>query len=285
MAGLFIKGGPVVQVKDRSGKPRLWNDNDESVLYDGPLAVMVNEFSASASEIFAAAIQDYHRGIIVGSTSTYGKGTVQTTIPLVKPVDMFSGKTEYGALKITFQKFYRVDGGSTQLKGVASDIVLPDSYEYLKFREKDNPSALSWDQIPMAKFSITDTETKWSIIEQKANDRIKNSQAFNIIKGNTDWLSKNADSEVALGLDAYKKQQNLLKSTVKQSEALAKLKQPMNVVPLAADEDKFYNNPDTTKGERYKQWLKNIQGDLYIHETVNIVKDIIDLQQTNTVKK
>ena len=105
MVGLFIKGGPVVQVKDRDGKPRLWNDNDNAQIYDGPLAVMVNEFSASASEIFAAAIQDYKRGIIVGSTSTYGKGTVQTPLPLGKPSDKYLGQTEYGALKSLSRNF------------------------------------------------------------------------------------------------------------------------------------------------------------------------------------
>lgn len=284
MVGLFIKGGPVVQVRDRSGKPRLWNDNDESVIYDGPLAVMVNEFSASASEIFAAAIQDYHRGIVVGSTSTYGKGTVQTPIPLGK-VDMMSGQTEYGALKITFQKFYRVDGGSTQLKGVSSDIVLPDSYEYLRFREKDNPSALSWDHIPQAKYAVAVPDGAMADVIKKANDRIQKTTAFSLIKNNTEWLSKNADKEVELGLEAYKKQQNMLKNTVKQNDALAKLKDPMNMYPLDADKEKFYNNPDKSKGERYQQWLKNIQSDIYINETVNVVKDMIELHQNNTAKQ
>src|SRR6476660_3266271 len=168
MVGLFIKNGPVVQVKDRDGKPVTLSDNDQSVLYDGPLAVMVNELSASASEIFAAAIQDYKRGIIVGSTSTYGKGTVQKNLPLGKPTDLFSGQTEYGALKLTFEKFYRVNGGSTQLKGVTPDIVLPDTYGYLKFREKDNPSSPSWDQIPQAKYSPEGENVNWQEIDKKA---------------------------------------------------------------------------------------------------------------------
>lgn len=144
MAGLFIKSGPVVQVRGRDGDVTVLRDNDTSVLYRGPLAVMVNEWSASASEIFAAAMQDYKRGIIIGST-TYGKGTVQKQIPLGKPQDFFSGQSTDGALKLTFQKFYRVSGASTQLKGVTPDIILLDAYEYSKTREKDNPSALNWD--------------------------------------------------------------------------------------------------------------------------------------------
>jgi carboxyl-terminal processing protease len=126
MVGLFIDQGPVVQVRDRDGKPQVLNDRDKTVLYDGPLAVMVNEFSASASEIFAAAIQDYHRGIIIGSTSTYGKGTVQRNIPLDKNVGINDLGGPLGTVKLTLQKFYRINGGSTQLRGVSSDIVLPE---------------------------------------------------------------------------------------------------------------------------------------------------------------
>ena len=172
MVGLFIKGGPVVQVKDRNGKPAILSDNDTSVLYSGPLAVMVNEFSASASEIFAAAIQDYKRGIIVGS-DTYGKGTVQRTLPLGKPLDLFSGQTEYGTLKLTFEKFYRINGGSTQLKGVTPDVNFPDEYDYLKLREKDQPSALGWDQLQKADYATYNSGINWSSVEEKAQKPYK----------------------------------------------------------------------------------------------------------------
>jgi len=282
MVGLFIKNGPVVQVKDRDGKPVTLSDNDESVLYDGPLAVMVNELSASASEIFAAAIQDYKRGIVIGSTSTYGKGTVQKNLPLGKQ-DMMTGQAEFGALKLTFEKFYRVNGGSTQLKGVTPDVVLPDTYEYIKFREKDNPSALAWDQIPQADYKRS-LDINWSDIEKKANQRITANQAFIGIKKNTDWLSKNTERPFELNIDAYKKQQSLLKATVKQDDTWTKLAQPMDMHPLEVDKDKFFNNSDKAKGERYQQWLKNVQSDLYINETVNIVKDLMIAQDQITVK-
>ncbi len=285
MVGLFIKSGPVVQVKDRDGKPTQLRDDDNSVLYDGPLAVMVNEFSASASEIFVAAIQDYKRGIIVGSTSTYGKGTVQKQLPLGKPLDVFSGQTEFGALKLTFQKFYRISGGSNQLKGVIPDVILPDTYEYLKFREKDNPTALGWDQIASASYTPSNSIDNMQEIQKKAQERLNSSTAFNVIKNNSLWLSQKNDKEYFLNINTYKKEQGLIKTTVNQDEAVAKLKQPMNMQPAEVDKDKFYNNPDKAKGERYKQWLKNVQGDIYINETVNIVKDIMDSQAANTVKK
>ena len=150
MVGLFIDRGPIVQVKDRDGKPNILEDKNREVLYDGPLTVMVNEFSASASEIFAAAIQDYGRGVVIGSTTTYGKGTVQRNLGLDPESGFLNSNSDLGTIKLTLQKFYRVNGGSTQLKGVTSDIVLPDNYEYLKFREKDDPDALPWDEIKRA---------------------------------------------------------------------------------------------------------------------------------------
>jgi carboxyl-terminal processing protease len=285
MVGLFIKSGPVVQVKDKDGKPVMLSDNDQSVLYDGPLAVMVNELSASASEIFAAAIQDYKRGIIVGSTSTYGKGTVQKNLPLGKPTDLFSGQTEFGALKLTFEKFYRINGGSTQLRGVTPDVVLPDTYEYLKFREKDQASALSWDQIPQAVYQPENINMNWPEIEKKAEERINNNPTFNHIKSNTDWLNKNIDREYYLNIDAYKKEQNQIRSTVKQDDSLVHLKQAIDIQPLAVDKDKFFNNADKAKGDRYQQWLKNAQSDVYINETVNIVKDVMSMQKSSMAKQ
>ncbi len=287
MVGLFIKTGPVVQVKERDGRidQNTWRDNDPSVLYDGPLAVMVNELSASASEIFAAAIQDYKRGIIVGSTSTYGKGTVQKNLPLGKPTDLFTGQTEYGALKLTFEKYYRINGGSTQLKGVTPDIILPDTYEYLKFREKDQTSALAWDQIPQAVYQPENKNINWQELEKKAEERIKNNTTFNHIKTNTDWLNKNIDKEYYLNIDSFKKEQNQIRNTIKQDDSLAKLKQPIDMQPLAVDKDKFFNNADKAKGDRYQQWLKNVQSDIYINETVNIVKDVMNMQKNTMAKQ
>jgi carboxyl-terminal processing protease len=156
--GLFIEEGPIVQVRDRQGKPMVMRDKDNEVLYKGPLAVMVNEFSASASKSFAAAIQGLWPGIVIGSTSTYGKGTVQRSIGLDPENNFMATNSDLGSLKLTLQKFYRINGGSTQLKGVVPDVVIPDQYEYLEFREKDNEDAMKWDEIKEANY------TKWNSV-------------------------------------------------------------------------------------------------------------------------
>ena len=147
MAGLFIEKGPVVQVKGRFGRPHVLDDRDPSVHYDGPLVVLVNSSSASASEIMAAAMQDYKRGIVAG-TPTFGKGTVQRFYNL----DNFlrgdgNGVKPLGAIKLTTQKFYRINGDATQLKGVTPDVVLPDAYTYIDRGEKEQEYSMPWDEI------------------------------------------------------------------------------------------------------------------------------------------
>ncbi len=286
MVGMFVGHGPVVQVRDRNGKSTVLSDNNHSVIYDGPLAVMVNEGSASASEIFAAAIQDYKRGIIVGSTSTFGKGTVQKNVPVGKALDMFSGKTEFGALKLTFQKFYRINGGSTQLKGVTPDIVLPDYYDFMKIREKDNPDALPWDEIAKSTYQSWQKGTmNFDNIIKKENEEIKTDWNFKLIKDNTQWLSKNLESPVELNIEKYKQQQKLLHSTNTQIGKLSKLENEMNVEVSTLDKGKFYNNPDKSKGERYQRWLKDIKTDLYISQTVKIVSEMVAGSSSTTVSK
>jgi len=280
MVGLFIPDGPVVQVKDREGKATVLRDNDRSLIYTGPLAVMVNEFSASASEIFAAAIQDYGRGIIIGSTSSYGKGTVQRNIPFGKPLDMFTGRTEYGAIKLTLQKFYRINGGSTQLRGVTPDIILPDEYEYLKFREKDNENALPWDEIEKTGYSKWPATWDVNLVKTKSAERIKSNPNFRLIDNNALWLSKQNDKTYSLNLEKYKEEQKALRATVKQNDSLAKLNTEMPFEGLKADEAK-YNNIDKDKGERYKNWLKSLKTDAYINEAANVVKDMAAAKPSN----
>ncbi len=282
MAGLFIKSGPIVQAKDKNGEPIIWKDTDPSVLYDGPMAVMVNEGSASASEIFAAAMQDYHRAIIVGSTSTYGKGTVQKPLPLGKP-NFFTGTGDLGALVLTFEKFYRVDGGSTQLKGVTPDIILPDQYEYMKIREKDNESALPWDQIQKTDYQSWKGPVNFKKIEDDAKQKIAQDSAFAIINKNTSWLKDNIDKEYDLNINKYKAQQDALKKVIRQNDTLSKLATAMDIKPMAVDNDKYYNNPDKAKAERSKQWLNLVQKDMYLDETVDIMKDMISNGNTNNM--
>lgn len=274
MVGLFITQGPVVQVRDRDGKPKILSDDDPSVLYNGPLTVMINEFSASASEIFAAAIQDYGRGVILGSSSTYGKGTVQRYYPFGKPIDLVSGRTEFGAVKFTIQKFYRINGGSTQLKGVTPDVVIPDEYEYLKLREKDNTNAMSWDEIEKASYTKWKADYDLTALKAKEEDRIKNSVNFKLINNNAIWLAKQNDKTYSLNLDKYKEEQKEIKVTVKQNDSLAKLTVELPMEGLKTDAAK-YDNIDKDKGERYKSWLKSLKTDIYISEASNVLTDMI----------
>ncbi len=274
MVGLFVDEGPVVQVRDRDGKPSVLRDRDKTVLYDGPLAVMVNEFSASASEIFAAAIQDYKRGLIIGSTTTYGKGTVQRNIGLDKTQGFMSANSDLGTIKLTLQKFYRINGGSTQLKGVASDIVLPDFYEYSKLREKDDPDALPWDEIQKADYAPWKYSFDANNIRTSSQARVSINPAFNLIKTNTEWLAKENDRMYSLNIDKYRDEKKKVSATYKQLETLNKLPKELTVSALDEDANKYANDKD--KDDRFKAWLKNLRNDLYLDETVNVMNDMVN---------
>ncbi|HEY1113363.1 MAG TPA: carboxy terminal-processing peptidase [Chitinophagaceae bacterium] len=272
MAGLFIEDGPIVQVKDREGKPIVMRDKDNGVLYDGPLTVMVNEFSASASEIFAAAIQDYGRGIVIGSTSTYGKGTVQRSIGLDPESNFLSSNSELGSLKLTLQKFYRINGGSTQLKGVTPDIVLPDQYEYLRFRERDNENALPWDEISKAPYKSWNGGYDLQTIKNLSSSRVATNPIFNKIKERTEWLGKQNDKEYSLNINKFKAEQKQVRETVKELDSLLKLHEELNIAYLQEDIQKRASDKD--KQERYNQWLKNLSKDIYLDQAVKVIGDI-----------
>ena len=274
MVGFFIPEGPIVQVKDREGNPTVLRDRDRSVLYGGPLAVMVNEFSASASEIFAAAIQDYGRGIVIGSTSTYGKGTVQRNIGL-EPNNALLNKDlgEIGTLKLTLQKFYRINGGSTQLKGVSPNIVLPDQYENLKYREKDNPDALPWDEIQKANYPVFGPDYESALVMQRSAERVNANPIFNAIKESTALTEKLNQKVYSLQLVKYRNEQKKIRDTFKKIDEAAKNLNKLQVNLLASDSTKLSSDQD--KLERRKQWITNVSKDVYINEPTHVVSDMI----------
>lgn len=282
MAGLFINDGPIVQVKDRDNNPSVLKDKDRNVLYEGPLVVMVNEFSASASEIFAAAIQDYGRGVVIGSTSTYGKGTVQRNIGLDENGFSMSN-SELGTVKLTLQKFYRINGGSTQLKGVSSDIIVPDNLEYLKVREKDNPDALVWDEVTKAGYANWNPGYNLETVKQLGNQRVQSDTTFTKIKGFAEWLSKQNETPRSLKLEKYKEQQKAFTATAKQLESLLKLKGQMDVTALPGEENRWEN--DKAKQERFNNWIKDRQKDIYLDQAVKVVNDMIGQQNLANGKK
>ncbi|MEO6405761.1 MAG: carboxy terminal-processing peptidase [Ferruginibacter sp.] len=284
MAGLFIEDGPICQVKGRDEKPNVLRDRDKAVQYTGPLAVMVDETSASASEIFAAAIQDYKRGIIIGSTSTYGKGTVQRNIPLNPAAEnaLFAPKKtdDLGTVKLTLQKFYRINGGATQLRGVVPDVVLPDRLEYLKFREKDNPNALKWDEIEKAPFKPWTSSFSTDVVISSANEEVNKSSSFGKIKTDVQWLGDNSEKAYSLNIVKFKEDQKQLKNVYKQIENLYKLPKAMDIKNIPADTLEISQAKE--KVDRNKAWLKRLSDDIYIDESVKVVDKMIF--QSNTAK-
>lgn len=277
MAGLFIQDGPICQVKGRDEKPMVLNDRDKGVLYTGPLTVMVDELSASASEIFAAAIQDYNRGIVIGSSSTYGKGTVQRDVSLDPEAEnIFFKKASgdgLGNIKLTFRKFYRINGGATQLKGVTPDIVVPDRLEYIKIREKDNPDALSWDVISKATYTPWNPGYDVRTLINKTNLQLNSDTTFKLIKNGTQLLEKNSEKSYSLNIQKYREDLKQLRTTAKQLDSLNKLKIELNVTNSAQDMANLQVDKDKT--DRNKLWLKRVSGDIYINETIKVMDNMI----------
>ncbi|HAO47417.1 MAG TPA: tail-specific protease, partial [Chitinophagaceae bacterium] len=265
MAGLFIEDGPVCVVKGREEKPYQWKDKDKSVLYTGPLTVMVDEFSASASEIFAAAIQDYKRGIIIGSSSTFGKGTVQRTIPLnpesENPALADKNAEDLGSVKLTLQKYYRINGGSVQLKGVTPDIVIPNRLEYLKFRERDESYSLPWDEIGKADYKPRTSTISTDAVVKYGSELVVENPNFKKIRETVDWLDKYNDKEYSLNLNKYKEEQKVLKAKVAELDKLYKLNKDLSVKNTEADQAILNEAED--KLEKNNQWLKRVSGDIY----------------------
>ena len=279
MAGLFIEDGPICQVKARDQvQPMQLKDRDKNILYTGPLTVMVDEYSASASEIFAAAIQDYKRGIILGSSSTYGKGTVQRTIPLNPSSESMiqigsKQQEDLGTVKLTIQKFYRINGGATQLKGVTPDVVIPDRYELSKTREKDNTTALSWDEISKADYKPWTSTYSTDAVIASANDQVRSSTVFSSLKNKIEWINKENDKEFPLSLEKYKAEQKGLKIAYKQLDSLYKLPAEMKVKNIDADLAKY--TADKEKTEKNKQFLNRLKADIYVDETVKVLNKMI----------
>jgi len=277
IAGLFIKEGPVVQVKTRNRPAYVFKDEDPKLQYDGPLVVLVNHFSASASEIFAAAMQDYDRAVIVGSSSTFGKGTVQRIINFdnVLPASLDYLKP-LGAMKVTMQKFYRINGKTTQLEGVIPDIILPDNYKYIEVGEKEMDYPLKYDNIEDVRYNIysDDFEAKLKTLKLYSQKRIKQNQTFKLIDDNAKRLKRRRDETiVSLNYVKFKKFDEQLKLEGDKYKDIAKEPTGLNIENLTIDIEAIGN--DTLKINRTETLQKDLGKDVYLFEAVEILDDLI----------
>lgn len=269
MVGLFIEQGPVVQVKTKSGARDVLYDRDRNIQWDGPLVVLINNYSASASEIFAAAVQDYNRGLVLGSKHSFGKGTVQNLFDLNRFGNNKIG--DLGAVKFTTQKFYRVNGGSTQLKGVESDIVLPDRFLYIDTGERDKDNAMQWDKIEKAEYNKFDLNLK-SVIE-KSNQRVAQKPEFSILDESAKWVKEQQDDYTfPLRYEDYKAKSLNIEEQTKKFNVLKDYKSDLTFESLPYEIEAFAT--DTILQNKRKRWHKDLGNDLYVEEAVNVLRDL-----------
>ena len=279
LGGLFIKEGPIVQVRSTGQDKEVLKDTDRSVEWDGPLVILVNELSASASEILAAAMQDYKRAIVIGSKQTYGKGTVQNIIDLNR---MIRGNTngDMGAFKFTTQKYYRINGGSTQLEGVKSDVVVPDRYSYIDIGEKDQDNPLAWDEIAPAKYTIWNNVFDYETTIQNSKNRMNSSVEIKLIDDNARWVKDMRDqSEYQLNFSAYSTAIEQKEEEAKRFDELSEYQTDLNFeslpyeLPLMAQDSVLKINRT--------RWRENLSKDIYVEEAINVLSDLKDSYKIN----
>ena len=272
IAGLFIEDGPVVQIKSAGRKQEVLYDRDKKIQWDGPLVVMQNSFSASASEIFAAAIQDYRRGIVIGSKQSYGKGTVQNVIDLNQFV-RGSSVGDLGALKTTTQKFYRITGGSTQLEGVRSDVAIPDRYAYLKMGERDIENAMPWDKIEPTEFKFWNKQNNFDAAIDNSKNRIASNDKFKLIDENAKWIDqRNKENVYSLNIDQFKEEQKAIEEKAKKYKSIADYKNALkfNSLPYELEAMKT----DVSLKEKRERWHESLSKDIYVEEAINVLDDL-----------
>lgn len=280
IAGLFIEDGPIVQIKSAGRNKEVLYDRDKKIEWDGPLVIMVNSFSASASEILAAAIQDYKRGIIIGSKQTYGKGTVQNVIDLNQFVRS-SSVGDLGALKTTTQKFYRINGGSTQLEGVSSDIVMPDRYAYLKMGERDVENAMPWDKIDQADYKVWTKNSNFNQAIANSKNRIAQNQQFQLVEDNAKWIDSRSEENVySLNIDKFKLAQTEIEGKAKKYKPILDYKNELKFTSLPSEQEIMAK--DAALKEKRERWHEALSKDIYVEEALNVLDD---LQAKGIVKK
>ena len=272
IAGLFIEEGPVVQVKTTGEAKEVLSDKDKAIIWDGPLVILVNELSASASEILAAAMQDYKRAVVIGSKQTYGKGTVQTVMDLNRMVKN-NTKGDMGALKFTTQKFYRINGGSTQLEGVKSDVVVPDRYSYIDIGEKNQENPLPWDKIDSADYSVWENYFDYETTISNSKARMANNTQLKLIDANAQWVKKIRDREsYSLNYETYKKEMQINEEEAKRFSKLSEYETNLTFTSLPYEMKLM--DADSILMEKRDRWHKALAKDVYVEEAINVLDDI-----------
>ncbi|MFS4468564.1 carboxy terminal-processing peptidase [Maribacter sp. 2210JD10-5] len=272
MAGLFIKDGPIVQVRSGGKDKDVYDDKDERIQWDGPLVILVNELSASASEILAAAMQDYKRAIVIGSKQTFGKGTVQNVIPLDNIVRS-NEHGDLGAIKLTTQKFYRINGGSTQLEGVKSDVIVPDKYSYIDLGERDQSNPLKWDKITPANYKVWDGYIDYEQTIANSKARMAANPHIKLIEENAKWLkAQQEETEISLNYDAYKEEKKRVKEKSDYFKNITTYDSKLTFKSLKYEEELF--TKDSVLREKRNRWHKNLAKDVYVEEAVNVLRDL-----------
>lgn len=280
IAGLFIKDGPIVQVRSTNQPKEVLEDEDKSIVWDGPLVIMVNELSASASEILAAAMQDYKRAIIIGSKQTYGKGTVQNILDLNRMVRN-SSHGDLGAIKITRQKFYRINGGSTQLEGVKSDVVVPDRYSFVDIGERDQDNPLEWDKIDAVKYDYWNSYFDYETTISNSKARMANNPQLALIEKNAKWIKEQMDDDTySLNYNTYKAEQKADEEKAKEFDPINEYKTNLTFESLPYEIAMF--EKDTVLKEKRTRWHKSLTKDVYVEEALNVLDD---LKMTYEIKK
>ena len=271
MTGLFIEKGPIVQVKSIGNRKQVLYDRNSEIVWDGPLVVLINEMSASASEILAAALQDYERAVILGSKKTFGKGTVQNVIDLNKFIS--NSDFDLGALKITTDKFYRINGESVQLEGVKSDVIVPDSYMHIFNGEKDEENPLAWDKIDPAMYNPWINEGSLDFISSNAQSRVNDNNYLKLISKRADWIEKQQKNKtIPLKFLTYQNYLDENKNKTKEFESLSKYSNDLNFKLLKSEKDYIMSNKELLSNRN--RWHKNLNKDIYISEGVNILKQL-----------
>lgn len=272
MAGLFIKNGPVVQVKTTGEPKEVLSNKDNSILWDGPLVILVNELSASASEILAAAMQDYKRAIVLGSEQTYGKGTVQQVLDLNRMVRNSSGG-DMGALKFTTQKYYRINGGSTQLEGVKSDIVVPDRYMYIGIGERTYDSPMAWDKIDAAEYEEWENYFDYEATIEKSRARMADNEQLKLIDENAKWINDiRENNEFSLKYEEYKARLEANENYAKRFDKIAEYQNNLTFESLPYEVALM--EQDTVLKEKRERWHKALSRDVYVDEAINVLQDL-----------